>query len=171
MQKTTTLTAQNSNSEISTTDSVFIPTLFTREGEQASYRFAEFFTAQIRNPNTRAAYFRAVERFTAWCEGRGVTLPHIQSIHVAAYIEGLGHELAAPTVKQHLAAIRMLFDWLVTGQVVPANPATSVRGPKHVVKKGKTPVLSGDEMRDLLDSIDTTKIAGLRDKALIGVMA
>ncbi len=64
----------------------------------------------------------------------------------------------------------MLCDWLVVGQVLPVNPASSVRGPKHVVKKGKTPVLTAGEARELLDSIDCTKIVGLRDRALIGVM-
>jgi integrase len=64
----------------------------------------------------------------------------------------------------------MLFDWLVVGQVMPVNPASSVRGPKHVVKKGKTPVLSVDEARALLDVIDTGSMVGLRDRALIGLM-
>src|SRR5260370_7838496 len=78
--------------------------------------------------------------------------------------------MAAPSVKQHLAAIRMLFDFLVTGQVVPMNPASSVRGPKHVVRRGKTPVLKADQARTLLDSIKTDSIVGLRDRAIIGVM-
>ena len=91
-------------------------------------------------------------------------------VHVAAYIEGLQKKIAAPSVKLQLAAIRMLFDWLVVGQVVPVNPASSVRGPKHVVKKGKTPVLSAEEARVLIDSIDTDSLAGLRDRALIGIM-
>ena len=86
---------------------------------------------------------------------------------VAAYIEQ--HPGAAPTVKQHLAAIRMLFDWLVTGQVIPMNPASSVRGPKYVVKRGKTPVLKADQARTLLDSIETDSIVGLRDRAIIGL--
>jgi site-specific recombinase XerC len=73
-------------------------------------------------------------------------------------------------VKQHLAAIRMLFDWLVIGQIVPSKPASSVRGPKYVVRKGKTPVLSADEARELIDAIDTAKLSGFRDRALIGVM-
>jgi integrase len=77
---------------------------------------------------------------------------------------------SAPTAKQRLAAIRMLFDWLVTGQIVPTNPASSVRGPKHVVKVGKTPVLDPEEARTLLDSIDVTTPAGLRDRALIALM-
>ena len=78
--------------------------------------------------------------------------------------------MSKPSVKQHLAAIRMLFDWLVTGQVVAMNPAHSVRGPKHVVRRGKTPVLTADEARALLDSIDTSTLVGLRDRALISVM-
>src|SRR5713101_2139195 len=88
----------------------------------------------------------------------------------AVYIELLGQNHSKPTVKQHLAAIRMLFDWLVTGQVIPLNPAHAVRGPRHSVKKGKTSVLSAEEMRTLLDSIDITTLIGLRDRALIAFM-
>jgi integrase/recombinase XerD len=91
-------------------------------------------------------------------------------LHVAAYIEQLGRERSAPTVKQHLAAIRMLFDWLVVGQVVATNPAHSMRGPKHVVKTGKTTVLTGEQARELLDSIDTSTVVCLRDRAVISVM-
>ena len=86
------------------------------------------------------------------------------------YIELLGLQHSKPTVKQHLAAIRMLFDWLVTGQVMPTNPAHSVRGPRHSVKKGKTSVLSAEEMGALLLSIKTDSLIGLRDRALIGLM-
>lgn len=92
-------------------------------------------------------------------------------LHVAAYIEDLQRTHSKPTVKQHLAALLMLFDWLVVGHVVEVNPAHSVRGPKHVVKKGKTPVLAADEARILLDSIDTSTVMGLRDRALIALMA
>ena len=133
-------------------------------------RFIEFFTANIRNPNTRRAYHRACCDFFRWCESRGLQLEQIGPVHVAAYIEKLLKGLSRPSVKQNLAAIRMLFDWLVVGQVVPFNPASSVRGPKHSVKKGKTPVLSGDEARQLLDAIDTSSVVGLRDRALIGLM-
>ena len=82
----------------------------------------------------------------------------------------LGKDFEKPTVKQHLAAVRMLFDWLVTGQVVATNPAHAVRGPKHVVKTGKTMVLTGEQARELLDSIDISTLSGLRDWALISVM-
>lgn len=110
-------------------------------------------------------------RFFAWCERHHVGgLADIEPLHVTAYIEALGKDFEKPTVKQHLAAIRMLFDWLVTGHVVAVNPATSVHGPKHVVKRGKTPVLTTDQARAMIESIDTSTIVGLRDRALIGVM-
>jgi site-specific recombinase XerD len=145
-----------------------LPAVIVGAGEGASRRFIEFFTANIRNKNTRVAYMRALVPFFEWCEGRGVGLHGIQPVHVGAYIEG--HTGSAPTVKQHLAAIRMMFDWMVIGQIVPTNPASSVRGPKHVVKRGKTPVLKAEQARLLLDSIDTSSISGLRDRALVGVM-
>ncbi|HKQ47595.1 MAG TPA: tyrosine-type recombinase/integrase [Phycisphaerae bacterium] len=147
-----------------------LPSIIIQAGERAGRRFIEFFTANIRNKNTRLAYARAVSQFFDWCDARGLQLETIEPVVVAAYIEELQKSLAAPSVKQNLAAIRMLFDWLVVGQVVPINPASSVRGPRHVVKRGKTPVLTADQARKLLDSIDTTTIVGLRDRALIGVM-
>lgn len=140
-------------------------------GERAGVRFLEFFTAQIRNPHTRRAYARAAAEFLAWCETVGVaSLGQVQPLHVAAWIELEGRRGSVPTVKQKLAAIRHLFDWLVTGQVVPVNPVASVRGPRHVVRSGKTPVLDPGEARRLLDSIDTSRPAGLRDRALIALM-
>ena len=94
-------------------------------------------------------------------------LTAVSPLHVAAYIRT--HPGSAPTVKQHLAAIRMLGDWLVVSQVLPVNPAAAVRGPKHVVKKGATPVLSPAEARRLLEAIDTGTLADLRDRALVSV--
>lgn len=145
-----------------------VPAVIEHAGKKARKRFLEFFTATIRNENTRLAYARAIGQFFAWCRECGLELVDIEPIHVAAYIER--HPGAPPTVKQHLAAVRMLFDWLVTGRVLAMNPAASVRGPKHVVKRGKTPVLDADQARQLLDSIDTAKLSGLRDRALIAVM-
>jgi site-specific recombinase XerD len=134
-------------------------------------RFLEFFVATIRNPHTRRAYNRAVREFLSWCEGKGVaSLAAIQPLHVATWIELQGRRVSAPTVKQQLAALRHLFDWLVTGQVVPVNPAASVRGPRHVVRTGKTLVLDPAEARRLLDDIDVSTPIGLRDRALISTM-
>ena len=145
-----------------------VPSSIADCGDQASYRFIEFFTAHIRNPNTRAAYARAVLNFFDWWQPR--PLHDITSVHVASYIEQLKKDLSPPTVKQHLAAIRMLFNWLILGQIMPSNPASAVRGPKHVVKKGKTPVLSAEEVRLLFESIDTSTPIGKRDRALLAFL-
>lgn len=146
------------------------PAIVAKAGKKAVRRFFEFFTANIRNKNTRDAYYRALVDFFAWCDDHGFDLIDIEPIVVAAYVEYLGTIYSKPTVKQHLAAVRMCFDWLVTGQIIPMNPASSVRGPAYVIKRGKTPVLTADEARQLLDSIDTSTLVGLRDRALIGVM-
>jgi site-specific recombinase XerD len=148
-----------------------LPALIAVAGDRASRRFLEFFAANIRNPHTRRAYGRAVADFLAWCEEHGPrSIEAVQPLHVAAWIEIQQQEHAAPTVKAQLAALRHLFDWLVTGQVVPVNPAGSVRGPSHTVKTGKTPILAPEEARALIDSIDIMTHAGLRDRALIGLM-
>ena len=110
-----------------------------RAGKKAVKRFFEFFTANIRNKNTRDAYRRAIVDFFAWCDDHGFALINIEPIVVAAYVEYLCGIYSKPTVKQHLAAIRMCFDWLVTGQILPMNPASSVRGPSYVIKTRENP--------------------------------
>ncbi len=146
------------------------PALFLKEA-RAAERFWDFFTANIRNPHTRRAYYNAVSKFSEFCAERGVhDLEYVKPVHVSAYVEGLRAGFAKPTIKQHLAAIRMLFDWLVVGQIIGANPAHAVRGPKHVVAKGRTPVLNREEARALLSSIDTSTLTGLRDRAFIAIM-
>ncbi len=150
---------------------------------KAARRVVEFFTAQINNDQTRKAYLNAARRFAQWCETHGLDeLDQVQPFHVAAFVKELQRKFSPPTVKQHLAALRMLFDWLVTGHVLDTNPAHAVRGPRYVVTKGKTPVLDAEEARALLDSIitkvkqpDGTEIeqptvTDLRDRALIAVM-
>ena len=134
-------------------------------------RFLEFFIANIRNRHTRRAYGRAVMDFMAWAEMSGIShIDDVIPIHVAAWLEGLCETHSVPTVKLRLAAIRHLFDWLVTGQIIQQNPAASVRGPAHSVRRGMTAVLAPDEARALLDSIDISTVAGLRDRALIALM-
>ena len=152
---------------------------------QAARRMLEFFTAQINNPHTRRAYLNATRRFAAWCQDHRIAqLAEVQPVHVAAFIQDLQGQLAPATVKQHLAALRVLFDWLVTGHILQLNPAHAVRGPKYSLKTGKTPVLTAEEARALLDSIRTVRtvqhgdgteteeplLLGLRDRALIGAM-
>jgi site-specific recombinase XerD len=147
-----------------------VPLIVAQAGDAAAWRYVDFFAAHIRNPNTRRAYARACGRFLAWCHEGGLTLATIRPFDVAAYIEALQATNSAPGVKQQLAAVRMLFDWLIIGQVIPTNPASAVRGPKHVVNTGKTPVLEGDEWRRLLDSIPTQAVRDLRDRALIATL-
>ena len=148
-----------------------LPALVASADERAQRRFLEFFAVTIRNPHTRRAYARAAGEFLDWCAAHGVcSISEVMPLHVAAWIEQLGCVVSAPTVKQRLAGVRHLFDWLVIGQVVPVNPAASVRGPAHSVKRGKTPVLSPHEARSLIDSINVTTPAGLRDRALIALM-
>lgn len=148
-----------------------LPALIDAAGERARWRFLEFFTAHIHNPNTRRAYSKDVGQFLDWCQAQGVRdITKIHTLHVATYVELLTKSRAAPTAKRHVSAIRRLFDWLVTGQIILANPALSVRPPRHSQRRGKTPILDADEARALLDSIDTSTLLGIRDRALIALM-
>jgi len=110
--------------------SIAVPSVIAGAGDHAARRFLEFFAATIRNKNTRMAYYRAACHFFAWIEQHHIgELADIEPVHVGTYIEALQATAAKPTVKLHLAAIRMLFDWLVVGQVLAVNPAHAVRGP------------------------------------------
>jgi integrase/recombinase XerD len=147
-----------------------LPSLFTARPE-ARTRMRDFFSSHIRNPNTRRAYREAVRQFSGFCAEHGIVdLAQVEPVHVAAFVEAQLRLHSKPTVKQRLAALRMLFDWMVVGQVLPVNPAHAVRGPKHSQRRGKTSVLQADEARTLIDAIDTTSLPGLRDRALIGLM-
>ena len=138
---------------LATSGGFLLPAVIADQGDKAAERFFTFFTDTIPNPNTHAAYYRNALRFFAWTHRHGLALPAIKSCHVSAYLAELAADHATPTVKQHLASLRMLFDWLIVGQVLDANPAAAVRAAKHVVKKGKTLVLKADQARELLDSI------------------
>ena len=161
---------QQSKSLFSASTFATVPRIIELAGAQARNKFLECFTASIRNKNTRFAYHRACVDFLAWCDDHCFKLDEVEPVVVAAYIERQCQIYSPPSVKQQLAAIRMLMDWLVIGQVLPMNPAASVRGPKHVVRRGKSPVLSAEQARHLIDSIHTSKVIGLRDRALIGIM-
>jgi site-specific recombinase XerD len=150
--------------------SLALPALIGQAGERAARHTFEFFTARIPNDNTRAAYGRAVARFCAWCDEQGVPLAGVSSPIVAAYLQTFRSELSTASVKQHLAALRHWLDWLAQKGVLTVNPAASVRGPRHVVHEGKTPVLERTEAKRLLDSIDAGDIVSLRDRALLSVM-
>jgi site-specific recombinase XerD len=163
-----------------------VPSIIADAGAKASEHFLEFFAVTIRNSNTRAAYVQAAAQFLRWCEQYQLTLATIRPLHVSAYIES--KPLTAPSIKQHLAALRGLFNWLVIKQVVPDNPAHFVKGPKFSRQIGITPILEAGQMRELLNSIALTRdvkiapkhgggvrtepdLKGLRDRAIIGIMA
>jgi site-specific recombinase XerD len=145
-----------------------LPSLIVRAGGDAKRRYLQFFAAQIRNRNTREAYLRAVRDFLEWAEteARIENLLDIEPLHVAAWLEIKTQTYEAQTVKQQLAALRHLFDWLVTGHVLHTNPASFVRGPKFSYTKGKTPILTPTEARKLIRSIPTDTLVVLLDRAL-----
>jgi len=143
-----------------------------RAGQAAVFAAEEFFYGTIRNEHTRAAYRRAVDRFLAWCERRGLELARIAPRDVGQYFDGLRKEnLGIATRKQHLAAIRHFFDGMVTRHAIILNPALSVRGDRYAVIEGKTPEITLQHARQLLASIDTSTVVGLRDRALLAILA
>jgi len=146
-----------------------VPDIVAATGDEAVRRFSEFLATASRSINTRMAYARAVRLFLDWCEAHGFqSLEQIEPRVVATYVDQ--HSGSTPTVKQHLAAIRTFFDWLASGRVIAANPALSVRGPRYVVTGWKTRALTPQQVRTLLDSIDSESIVGRRDRALIATM-
>src|SRR5271163_4255751 len=102
-----------------TASSKIVPAFFAEAGENAAERYLEFFVATIRNPNTRRAYSHAAMRFANWCDDLHLTMTTLRPSQVSAYVEQMSRDpnFSAPTVKQHLSAIHMLFNWLVIGQI------------------------------------------------------
>src|SRR5260370_30772443 len=151
-------------------ESFQVPAIVADLGPEATKRFFEFFTVPIRNKNTRIAYYRAIGQFLDWCQRAGFSnLEDIEPIHVAAYIEQ--HSRSAAPIKQHMAAIRMLFSWLTEKGVLAINPAREVKTPKFSRTEGKTPAFDTDQVQKLLSSIDTSHVVGHRDKALLATLA
>ncbi len=140
-----------------------------RAGPNACFAADEFFKATIRNDHTRRAYCRAVDRFLAWCERQQLDLHRVTPGIAGDYLANLA--ASAPTSNQNLAALRRFFDCLVTRHAVVLNPFSSVRGIRHSVVEGKTAEIAVDQIRALLKSIDTDNPLGLRDKAVLGVLA
>jgi site-specific recombinase XerD len=150
------------------------PIAVANAAPKAQYAILQFFAAEIDNPRTRRAYLKGAEDFFAFVapSSGGDRLESLTSLHVAAWMADMKRRgLSVPTQKQRLSGLRMLFQALVREQVLGANPAAAVKGPRHSAVRGKTPVLAGDEMLQLLNAIDTSTLIGLRDRALIGAMA
>ena len=155
-----------------------LPAILDAGGKAARFAYQEFFYGEIRNPHTRLAYHRAVRKFLLWCQDQGMELQQISPGAVGQYLDqlkvttsdGQQHAAAISTKKLALAALRHFFDALVTRHVVILNPAASVRGERYQVVEGKTPEITVPQARKLLDSIDTSNVVGLRDRAVIATM-
>lgn len=156
---------------------IALPATILAAGAQASKRYFEFFTVTIRNQHTRENYFRACRVFFEWCEAQPLILEQIEPIHVAAYIEGRAKSddpkwrLSKTSIKQHISALRMMFSYFVEKGVLTYNPAREVSTEKVRRTVGKTPAFETGQVAALLQSFDTSSLVGLRDRALVGVMA
>src|SRR3954449_346276 len=155
---------------------VAAPEIVRAAGPDAEYAYDDFFKAKISNPNTRKAYKRAVDRLLGWCQLRGLELRRVTSFVVGDYLEHHlndrdGRPLAAPSKKQHLAALRHFFDNQQMYHGVGINPASSVRGPKYSAREGKTPAFDDRQVRQLLESIEDTDVVTVRDKTLLMILA
>jgi integrase/recombinase XerD len=120
----------------------------------------------------RYPYYRAIQQFLVWAKRAGFQdLEDIEPITVAAYIEILQRRAAPPTVKQHMAAIRMLFSWLTEKGVLAMNPAREVKTERFSRAEGKTPAFVEARVQKLLEAVATSTHTGLRDRALLGTLA
>jgi integrase/recombinase XerC len=150
---------------------ITLPTLILQAGPRVTERVVTFFAVEINNPHTRRAYVRATLGFYAWMERRGLALETIRPLDVAAWMQALKEEgLAVTSIKQQLAAVRILGDYLVRGGVLEANAAANLRGPEGSIRHGKTPMLNAVEANQLLASIPDDRISNLRDRAFIALM-
>ena len=144
------------------------PAIVKAAGKSAEFAWEEFFQAEIANAHTRKNYMHAVRQFLAWVEPRNLELPRIAPGDVGEYLQAL--ELATPTKKLHLAALRRFFDRLVNRHVCVINPAATVKAERHSVVEGKTPDIGPTQARSLLKSITVVDPVGLRDRAVLAVL-
>lgn len=145
-----------------------LPALVASSGSAAQFAWEEFIYGKIRNPHTRAAYERAIRRFLDHCDSLNKQLPTVSPRDVGSYLDE--QDYAPATKKLHLSAIRHFFDTLVTRHVIMLNPAHSVRGERLQVVEGKTPEITIPQARKLMQSLDTSHVVGLRDRAIIAIL-
>jgi integrase/recombinase XerD len=154
-----------------TTVSEDLPEIIRRAGANAVFAAQEFFSGTIRNEHTQRAYRHAVTRFLKWAEKHGGgELTQIAPWHVGQYFAELAKTTSIATRNQHLSALRHFFDGLVTRHAIALNPALSVRGERYSVMEGKTPEIPKLDARKLLDSMNTSHVIGLRDRAILAVL-
>jgi integrase/recombinase XerD len=142
--------------------------MILRAGEAGKFAWDEFYSGQLRNRHTRMAYLQAVRRFLAWVEPHEPELLRITPGLMGRYFDE--QELSIPSKKLHLSALRRFFDLLVQRHVIVLNPALSVRTERYESIEGKTPEITTDQARKLLNSIELKQVADFRDKAVIAVL-
>jgi integrase/recombinase XerD len=148
-----------------------LPDIIHRGGANALFAAQEFFFGTIRNEHTRRAYLHAVKLFLSWAEKHGgAELTQIAPWHVGKYFGELAATTSIATRNQHLSALRHFFDGLVNRHAIALNPALSVRGERYTAVEGKTPEISIDQVRQLLNSLDTSHMIGLRDRAILAIL-
>jgi site-specific recombinase XerD len=145
-----------------------LPTAVDRSGTSGRFAWDEFFLGHLRNPHTRAAYLNSVKRFLAWIEPVELDLSRITPGMVGQYFDELA--LSIPSKKLHMSAIRQFFNVLVQRHIVLLNPALSVKTERFSVSEGRTPEITTDQARKLLESIPCTTAIGVRDKAVIATL-
>lgn len=149
-------------------DETEMPSLVSQAGDAARFAFEEFFHGQIRNTHTRKAYLHVLCVFSDWCQGGGIELVKVTPGHVGRYLDAL--DVAVPTRKVHLAALRAFFDELVMRHVIILNPALSVCSERYQAVEGKTPEIAIEHARRLLKGLEVTHSVGLRDRAIVGIL-
>ena len=136
---------------------------------RARHSYEEFFEARISNPHTRRAYKLTVDRFLDWCDRQGAELATITPAMCGRFRDQI--QGSAATKKRALAALRRFFDLLTERHFCLVNPARSTTNVQERVEEGKTPELPPKDVRQLFASIDETTVVGLRDRAILAVMA
>jgi integrase/recombinase XerD len=106
--------------------------------------------------------------FLAFCSARRLELASVKAYHVGSWLDQ--HPGSRSTQRQHLAAVRLLFDSLMMRGVVEYNPAARARPPRLVRESSHTPVFEEAEIVAFLDSISLESLKDLRDKAIFCVL-
>lgn len=146
-----------------------LPAAIKAAGHASAFAYEEFIFGQIRNKHTRRAYTHAVNRFLNWVQTNGISLPQVTPRDVSDYFETL--QISIPSKKLHRAGLNHFFDLQVKRHAVVLNPVSSVRNERYEVHEGKTPEITVKEARQLFKSIDASNLIGLRDRAILAVLA
>lgn len=145
-----------------------IPQVVQDAGQDAALRFQDFFASHLRNPNTKQAYLGAVTKFLNWTAAEKLQLAHIDQNAFMLYISA--HPGSLATIKQHSAAIRQFLDWMSAEPNVSLPHWNARPVQRKELAKNKHETLPVQDVKRLLESIDTESVVGLRDKTIIALM-